>query len=48
METLSPLLLSAKHLLGVQFALVPGGVGLLLRTHFARHRRVYQLPFDAG
>jgi hypothetical protein len=51
METLSSLLLSAAHLLGVQFALqalVLGGTGLLLRTHFARRGRVYRLPFDAG
>jgi len=48
MEPLSSLLLSAEHLLGVQFALVLGSAGLLLRTHFARRRHIYRLPFDAG
>jgi len=51
METLLSLLLSAVYLLGVQLTLqtlLLGGAGLLLRTHFARRRRVYRLPFDAG
>jgi len=48
MEPLSSLLLSAEPLLGVQFALVLGSAGLLLRTHCARCRHIYQLPFDAG
>jgi len=51
METLSSLLLSAVHPRGVRFALqalVLGGAALPLRTHSARHRRVYRRPFEAG
>jgi hypothetical protein len=51
METLSSLLLSAVHLLGVQLALqalVQGGHRAPAAHAFLPARRVYQLPFEVG